>query len=112
MADDAIPPARLEDCLAVTTHALAISRADVLRVMPQTGGLFNFLLRVETSKGVCFFKQYLDDVPNPLYDLPNLPAAARARLACEVQLLASQATQSLGREVVPTIVSFDRERSA
>jgi Ser/Thr protein kinase RdoA (MazF antagonist) len=112
MQHNQIIPERLEDCLSVTMDGLKIHREDILDVIPQAGGLFNFLLRVETSGGVYFFKQYLNDVSNGVFNPPKIPASTRAQLACEVQELASAATRSLRGEVIPTIIRFDRARNA
>lgn len=108
-----IPPARLDDCVAVVTGAagLNLAESDILSVTRQTGGLFNFLLRVETGKGLFFFKQYLDGVPNATFKPPEIPASRRAELAYEVQREATEATASR-EDVVPPIVHFDRRRSA
>jgi len=104
----------MEDCIAVLLAAEEVNlvHEDILGISRQTGGLFNFLLRVETSHGVFFYKQYLDNEPNALYDPPKIPASARALLACEVQRLALESTRLLGTTVIPKIVHFDHERSA
>ena len=112
MSGDVIPEARLRDCLAVTRRGLQLAGEAVVHVTREPGGLFNFVLRVETSGGVVFFKQYLDDVPNPTYNLPKIPASARAQLACDVQRIAADATRSLGQDVVPEIIHFDDARCA
>jgi hypothetical protein len=112
MSADPIAPEIFDACTSVVIDALSLTRADIRAVTRQTGGLFNLVLRVETTKGVFFFKQYLDDVPNPIFKVPRIPAAERVALACEVQRLASTATQSLGEDLVPAIVHFDRQRNA
>jgi aminoglycoside phosphotransferase len=111
MSGDAIPAPRLRDCLAVTRRGLRLDDGAALRVTRETGGLFNFVLRVEAPGGVYFFKQYLDDVPNPTFDLPKIPAASRAQLACQVQRIAADATRPLG-DIVPAIVELDEARCA
>lgn len=111
MSGDDIPAARLADCLALARAALGVDPAAALDVTRATGGLFNLVLRVAAPGGVWFWKQYLDDVPNPTYDLPRIPAASRARLACDVQRLAAEATRPLG-DVVPAIVAHDEDRCA
>lgn len=108
MSNDTIAPARLDDCLAVVAAGLGLAREEIVRIEPQTGGLFNYLLRVETPSSTYFFKQYLDDVDNPIYTPPAIPAVDRAALAAQVQQLAAEATAS----VVPEIVHVDRERAA
>ncbi len=112
MFDASIAPERLDDCLAVITTGLDVELKDVFRIDPQDGGLFNYLLRIETRQGSYFFKQYLDDVPNPTYDPPAIPAARRCELACEVQRLAVQAMRGTNWPVVPEIMYVDRQRSA
>ncbi|MFE3544272.1 phosphotransferase family protein [Nocardia sp. NPDC059177] len=108
MIDETIAPERLADCLAVVEAGLGLDSAAVRGIAPQTGGLFNYLLRVDTTQGTYFFKQYLDDVPNPLYSPPRIPAAERAELAGRVQMLAA----ACSTQEVPEIVAFDRRRCA
>ncbi|WP_437931892.1 aminoglycoside phosphotransferase family protein [Sorangium sp. So ce291] len=109
-----IPKERLEDCIAVLLDAesLNVSRDDIVSIDKQAGGLFNFLLRVETTRGVFFYKQYLDNQSNEIYNVPKIPASERSNLACEVQRLASESITPLGMAAVPDILHFDRKRSA
>lgn len=106
MFSSSIAPDRLHDCLAVTAQCLDLQP---IEIAPQQGGLFNYVLRVETKEGTYFFKQYLDDVPNPIFDMPKIPATDRSRLAYEAQ---RHASETMGAPVVPEIVLFDRARCA
>lgn len=105
---------RKDDCLAMlhSSDILNTKSNIPFDIRPQTGGLFNHLLRIDTSKGVYFFKQYLDDVPNDIYDLPDIPARERALLAYQVQILAQEATSETWNNAVPKIVHFDKARNA
>ncbi|WP_336082982.1 phosphotransferase family protein [Nocardia sp. SSK8] len=107
MADENPAPERIADCLAVVEAGLGRDR--VLDIRVQGGGLFNYLLRVETRSGTYFFKQYLDGIENPLYSPPRIPAIERAELAERVQRLAATAGPA---GAVPEIVAFDRQRRA
>ncbi|WP_278263043.1 phosphotransferase [Nocardia sp. AG03] len=107
MADDTPAPERRADCLAVVRAGLGLGLDDIVDLRVQSGGLFNYLLRVETRSGTYFFKQYLDGVDNPLYSPPEIPAIQRAELAERVQRLAAD-----GSAAVPEIIAFDRERRA
>ena len=104
----------MRDCIEVllATEEIALVRDDIVNISRQTGGLFNFLLRIETSHGIFFYKQYLDNELNAIYKPPEIPASVRAALAYTVQNLARESTQLVGKTVVPRIINFDRERNA
>lgn len=102
-----ISKARLEDCLALTSKLFL--RDDIYKIEPQSGGLFNYLLRIETRRGNYFFKQFLDDTKNPIFNVPNIAATKRSNLAYEVQRLAAAVN---GLNTVPEILIFDRQRNA
>lgn len=108
-----IPQERLADCLALlNADGYSEEKIQPKDIKLQTGGLFNFLLRVETEKDVVYFKQYLDNVPNSTYTPPSIPARDRAQLAYEVQKLASDASLREGLKVVPDLIIFDPALSA
>ena len=113
MLANKIPKERLADCLTLLKSA---NKADLdnepKEIILQTGGLFNFLLRVETSTRTVYFKQYLDNVPNATYNPPKIAAKIRAQLAYDVQKIAANATLSKGLSVVPDLIFFDEELSA
>lgn len=113
MLTDDIPEKRMRDCLALLGSVCSPKEFnEIAEIRLQTGGLFNFLLRIQTSERVMFFKQYLDDMSSEIYSLPKIPAMDRARLAYEVQELAYSATEHLQLETVPKLIHLDEKRSA
>jgi Phosphotransferase enzyme family len=84
---------------------------EVISISRPQGGLFNYLLRVETTKGVFFFKKYLDSTTTPLFSPPEIPASDRASLAVMVQKIAAR-TMSTEDHLVPDILAFDTTANA
>lgn len=67
---DEVPTERRQDCLAAVADGLGLGSDGILAVTPQPGGVFNFLLRVDTVAGSYYFKQYLDGAANPRWAPP------------------------------------------
>lgn len=105
---------RLDDCRSVVSAVARLRDVsmNVVRISSQSGGLFNYLLRVETEQSTFFFKQYLDGVSNKTFRLPDIPASSRSRLAYDVQQIACEASQGVLNGAVPAVLFFDRDRNA
>lgn len=105
---------RLDDCCHVVRKVAGRlgESLDIVRISQQNGGLFNYLLRVETGHRIFFFKQYLDGVSNALFQLPNVPASSRSQLAYEVQCIALAASSEILPGAVPAVLYYDTERNA
>ncbi|ROS05523.1 phosphotransferase family enzyme [Sinobacterium caligoides] len=89
-----------------------IKRDDIKEVSVQHGGLFNSILKVETFKETFYYKQYLNDVENLTYNLPDIDASERAELAIKVQLISGQCNYNEPHNPVPEIVYVDHESNA
>src|SRR5690606_2997612 len=100
---------RFEDCCQLVRSASSLfdEPFKVIRITPQSGGLFNYLLRIETDRSTLFFKQYLDGVANEIYSLPEISACSRSRLAYEVQHIAFHASIEVPFGAVPEIIVYD-----
>ena len=83
---------------------LGISGGDVQKVEEFQGGLFNLVLRIQTSKGVFFYKKFLPDSRSGLFQLPDIPSVFRAELAYSIQQFATTLS-----DYVPSIVATDHE---
>lgn len=113
MLTEPISAARMDDCLSMVLSCgpLDVGRRDIKKITRQSGGLFNFLLKIETTKGNIYFKQYLDGEPNEIYSPPAIPANTRSMLAYKVHEISFTATVGLGN-VVPKILQYDHEKCA
>ena len=106
---------RKNDCLDLIKHSTnpGIKNTEILDLSKQTGGLFNYLLRVKTAHGTYFFKQYLDDVSNETYsNIPKIPASERVFSAYSVQTIAQKSLQGIKDIQVPEIVGYDKSVNA
>jgi Phosphotransferase enzyme family len=89
----------------------AFDKKDIVSVSPVSGGLFNTLACIHTTKGLFYFKQYKDGQPNSVFSPPDIPANQRFLLASLVQNIAYEASLKLG-QVVPKIISLCNSRNA
>ncbi|HEV3156278.1 MAG TPA: phosphotransferase [Candidatus Baltobacteraceae bacterium] len=95
--------------LLLSAEQLGVTKPDIQKIEVQKSGLFNLILRIDTKKGTWYFKQYVDDVPNAVFEnIPEIPALERAELAYQVQKKAVAATSLLGN-IVPNIVAYEPE---
>jgi streptomycin 6-kinase len=108
---DNIPPDRLLDCLCVLDRA-GIPRDEIISISRAQGGLFNFVLRVDTLRAVLYFKQYLEVTQSPIFDPPSTPRSRRLRHACRSHQCVRLAVASYSDDIVPEILVSDRSRSA
>jgi hypothetical protein len=84
---------------------------EVISISSPQGGLFNYLLRVETTRQVFYFKKYLDSTTTPLFSPPEVPAYNRASLSAMVQKIAARMMSPEGH-LVPHILAFDTRANA
>lgn len=108
-----VDPRYSQECIEVlaSVDSLASNEFEILSIRRQNGGLFNYLLYIETNKGDFIYKKYLDEQDTPLFSPPKIPAEQRSRLAYTVQSLAEQKTCSYQR-VIPTIIKYHRSTNS
>lgn len=109
--NDDIPQDRLMDCLCVTDQA-GLPRNEIVAISRARGGLFNFVLRVETLHTTLYFKQYLEVAQSPLFDPPSMPSSWRLQHACRSHQSARLAVAPYGDGIIPQILVYDHNRNA
>ena len=104
---------KLEDTDGQRNHAvrmlrgvrqLGISVADIEKIEEIQGGLFNLVLRLQTSKGTFFYKRFLANSRSGLFQMPDIPPTIRAESAYRIHEFASSLS-----EYVPKVMAFDSE---
>ncbi len=87
-----------------SVEQLDISAADIQKIREVQGGLFNLVLRLQTSKGTFFYKKCLVDSRSGLFQMPDIDPTFRAGLEYKVQEWASSLSG-----YVPKVLAFDSD---
>ena len=87
--------------MLLSVRRLGISVVDIQKVEEMQGGLFNLVLRIQTSKGTFFYKKCLADSRSGLFQMPDIHPTFRAGLEYRVQEFASSLSGC-----VPKVLAF------
>lgn len=85
---------------------LNIVESDVVNIHEQPGGLVNYVFRIETKKGLFFFKQFLEELKDDVFKNLEIGPKDRISLSYKVE---NQFEKILGRgnHVVPHIYFYN-----